>query len=124
MDQVRKKLRAEYAHRKGITGRGVTVAVMDTGIVMHPDFGKRILNFADFTQGRSKIYDDNGHGSHVSGIIGGNGRMSRGFYMGIAPECNLFVTKVLDRKGNGNTDQVIRAIDYVIENRMKYNIRI
>lgn len=54
MDQVRKKLRAEYAHRKGITGRGVTVAVMDTGIVMHPDFGKRILNFADLPRGDLK----------------------------------------------------------------------
>ena len=124
MDQVRKKLRVEYAHRKGLTGRGITVAVMDTGIVMHPDFDRRILNFADFTQGRAKIYDDNGHGSHVSGIIAGSGKISRGLYMGMAPECGLFVTKVLDRKGNGNTAQVIKAIDYVIENRIKYNIRI
>ena len=124
MNQVRKKLRAEYAHERGITGKGITVAIMDTGIAPHPDFGGRIVNFRDFTQGRARMYDDNGHGCHVAGIIGGNGRMSRGTYAGMAPECNLFAMKVLDRKGNGNTEQVLSAIDYVIENREKYEIRI
>ncbi len=124
MDQVRNKLRADYAHRKGITGRGITVAVMDTGIVVHPDFDTRILKFTDFTQGRNRVYDDNGHGCHVAGIIAGSGKMSHGIYMGMAPECNLFVMKVLDRKGNGNTHQVLKAIDFVIENCEKYNIRI
>lgn len=124
MDQVRKKLKADYAYRKGITGRGVTVAVMDTGIAVHPDFDNRILKFTDFTQGRTRIYDDNGHGTHVAGIIAGSGKMSHGIYMGMAPESNLFVTKVLDRKGNGNTYQVLKAIDHVIENKEKYNIRI
>lgn len=124
VNQVRNKLKAEYAHAKGITGRGITVAVMDTGIVMHPDFDNRILGFCDFTQGRTKVYDDNGHGCHVAGIIAGSGRMSRGVYTGMAPECNLFVMKVLDRKGNGNTSQVLKAIDYVIENQEKYQIRI
>ena len=124
MDQVRRKLRADDAHRKGITGRGVTIAVMDTGIIAHPDFDSRILHFMDFTQGRKRLYDDNGHGCHVAGIIAGSGKMSRGLYMGMAPEANLFVTKVLDRKGNGNTAQVIKAIDYIIENRDKYHIRV
>lgn len=124
MNQVRKKIRAEYAHSRGITGRGVTVAVMDTGIAMHPDFDGRILGFWDFAQGRAKAYDDNGHGCHVAGIIGGSGRMSRRLYAGIAPECCLFVMKVLDRKGNGNTSHVLRAIDHVIANRDTYNIRI
>ncbi len=124
MDQVRKKLRADYAHKKGITGRGVTVAVMDTGIMPHPDFDSRILAFRDFTYGKKRIYDDNGHGCHVAGIIAGNGSMSRGRYQGIAPESGLFVTKVLDRKGNGNTSQVLKAIDFIIERRKEYNIRV
>lgn len=124
MNQVRNKLRAEYAHAKGITGRGITVAIMDTGIIPHIDFDKRILAFYDFTQGRQNAYDDNSHGTHVAGIIAGNGKMSRGLYKGMAPECNLFVMKVLDRKGNGNTAQVLKAIDHVIANREKYNIRV
>lgn len=124
MDQVRRKLKTDYAHKQGITGQGITVAVMDTGITPHPDFDRRILKFTDFTQGRTRAYDDNGHGCHVAGIIAGSGRMSRGMYRGMAPDCSLFVTKVLDRKGNGNTQQVLKAIDYVIENQDTYNIRI
>lgn len=124
MDQVRKKLRADEAHQRGITGRGVTVAVMDTGIVPHMDFDTRILKFKDFTQNRVRTYDDNGHGTHVAGIIAGSGRAGRGVYAGIAPEAGLFVAKVLDRKGNGNTSQVLKAIDYILENQKEYNIRI
>lgn len=124
MDQVRRKLRAKEAHRRGFTGQGVTVAVMDTGIVPHIDFDTRILKFADFTQNKTKAYDDNGHGTHVAGIIAGSGKAGRGVYTGIAPRAGLFVTKVLDRKGNGNTSQVLKAIDYIIENRKEYNIRV
>lgn len=124
MNQVRRKLNVDYAYKRGITGRGITVAVMDTGVVPHPDFGNRIVKFIDFTQGRKRIYDDNGHGSHVAGIIAGSGKMSRGLYMGIAPESKLFVMKVLDRKGNGNTLHVLRAIDFLLEHNKEYNVRI
>ena len=84
----------------------------------------RILKFKDFTQNRVRTYDDNGHGTHVAGIIAGSGRAGRGVYAGIAPEAGLFVAKVLDRKGNGNTSQVLKAIDYILENQKEYNIRI
>ena len=46
-------------------GRGITAAVLDTGISRHPDFGKRIVGFRDFVGGRVGIYDDDGHGTHV-----------------------------------------------------------
>ncbi len=124
MDQVRRKLRVDYAMKKGYRGRGVTIAVMDTGIVPHPDFDSRIVMFEDYTKGIKKMYDDNGHGTHVAGIIAGSGKMSHGVYQGIAPESRLFVQKVLDRKGNGNTGQMLSAIDEVIARRKQYNIRI
>lgn len=124
MNEVRKKLRADYAFDCGLTGKGITVAIMDTGIVMHPDFDTRILEYTDFTQGRNTPYDDNGHGCHVAGIIAGSGRMSRGLYAGMAPEANLLITKVLDRRGNGNTSQVLKAIEYVVQNKEKFGIRI
>lgn len=124
MNRVRELVHAEDAHRMGIKGTGVTVAVMDTGIADHPDFSHRILDFVDFTAGRSGMCDDNGHGTHVCGIIGGTGFASRGRYMGIAPGVRYVVIRVLDKMGNGNTTQVIRAIEWLIRNHKRYNIRI
>ena len=65
MDRVKRIINASYAYRRGYFGEGVGVAVMDTGIVPHPDFGDRIVGFADFCHGRKEMYDDNGHGTHV-----------------------------------------------------------
>lgn len=124
MERVRELLHVDAAHKAGYIGSGVTVAVMDTGIVAHPDFQNRIVSFVDFTSRRRGVYDDNGHGTHVAGIIGGNGFVSRGKYTGMAPGCNLVVLKVLDRMGNGNTTQVLHALQWVMENRKKYQIRI
>lgn len=53
--------------KKVYTGKGIGVAVLDTGIFPHIDFGSRIRAFCDFTKGKTGPYDDNGHGTHVSG---------------------------------------------------------
>ncbi len=124
MERVRARLKADDAHRAGITGRGVTAAVLDTGICGHPDFGDRIVCFRDFTGRSSRIYDDASHGTHVSGILGGNGSASRGRYRGIAPECRLIHLKVLDRFGQGRMKDLQEGIEWVIQNRKKYQIRI
>ena len=57
--------------KKVYTGKGIGVAVLDTGIFPHIDFGSRIRAFCDFTKGKTGPYDDNGHGTHVSGILEG-----------------------------------------------------
>ena len=111
------------------TGKGVTTAILDTGIYPHMDFGNRIIVFRDFVSYRSRPYDDNGHGTHVAGIIAGDGRMSvnqQGIpvYSGIAPRANLIMLKVLDRKGNGNTGYALAGIDWILKNREKYHIRL
>lgn len=105
-------------------GQNIGVAVLDTGIVLHPDFDKRVLSFQDYVNGRPMFYDDSGHGTHVCGIIGGCGRLSQGLYAGIAPACSLIVVKVLDQKGNGKIRNVIEGIRWVLENKDKYAIRI
>ena len=107
-----------------LSGRGVGVAVLDTGAFPHMDFDSRIWAFQDFVRGRRVPYDDNGHGTHVLGILGGSGRACRGKYKGLAPGCGMIPLKVLDEKGNGNKEQVIEALRWVEENREKYKIRI
>ena len=124
MDQVRRLLHADEAHAAGYTGRGITAAVLDSGICLHPDYAGRIAAFRDFVNGRRLCYDDASHGSHVSGILGGDGRSSNGRYCGIAPGCRLIHLKVLDRYGQGSPTQIIRAAHWVIRNREAYGIRI
>lgn len=106
------------------TGKGVGVAVLDTGISSHPDFDDRILVVKDMRGDKKFKYDINGHGTHVAGIIGGNGSLSGGVYSGIAPACNLIMIRVLDEKGDGEIDTVIQGIRWVRQNRKKYNIRV
>lgn len=125
MNQVRGIVHCDFARRQRITGRGVTVAILDTGVwVHHNDLESRVIGFKDFINNQSFPYDDNGHGTHVAGIIGGNGFYSRGRYMGIAPECNLLSIKVLDKEGNGNSKEVVDALDWIIANKERYQIKI
>lgn len=124
MDRVRAKLHAEEVFQAGITGRHVTVCVVDSGICRHPDYAGRIMAFRDFVNGKKECYDDASHGSHVSGIVGGDGRMSGGRYCGIAPGCRLVHLKVLDRYGQGRLETILEAIAWAIENRDRYGIRV
>lgn len=110
--------------QKILTGKGITVAVLDTGIFPHIDFDNRIVAFRDLVYGRETPYDDNGHGTHVCGILGGSGRASGGKYRGTAPECRFLVAKILDRRGNGRKQDILAAIDWVCKERIRLNIRI
>lgn len=123
MNRVKKLIHLEYAYKLGLTGRGVTVAVMDTGIAAHPDFGDRVVGFLDFCNKRTAAYDDNGHGTHVAGIIAGNGQVAEG-YCGIAPQAKLLILKVLDANGSGNTKSVLEGIDWLLKNHIRYQVRL
>ena len=111
-------------YKRKYTGKGIGVAVLDTGIFPHIDFGRRILAFCDFTEGKSGPYDDNGHGTHVSGILGGDGTASQGRYKGAAPGCGIVALKVLDRFGNGSREDVLQAFQWIEDFGKIYNIRI
>jgi serine protease AprX len=122
----------------GFTGAGVGVAVIDSGVAnWHDDLtynggnsvvktsgGQRVAAFVDFVNGRSAAYDDNGHGSHVAGIIAGNGYDSRGTRAGIAPDAHLVSLKVLDGQGKGVISNVIAALDYIVATKSTHNIRV
>ena len=82
------------------------------------------MRFVDLVNGRPAPYDDYGHGTHVAGIIAGNGYDSGGARSGIAPGARLTVLKVLDGSGRGRISDVIAALDYVVANKDALNIRI
>ncbi len=127
MNRVSEIIELKWAHERNIMGEGIGVAVVDTGLCLHKDFTEgtnRIKGFYDLIHGRTEPYDDNGHGSHVAGIVGGNGYLSNGKYAGVAPKCNLIGGKVLDQKGDGNISDVLAGLQWIIDNKQKYNIRI
>ena len=106
------------------TGKGIGVAILDTGIYPHIDFDSRICAFADFIAHKKVPYDDNGHGTCVAGILAGSGRASMGKYKGMAPGSRISALKVLDRFGNGNKEDVLQAFRWILQNRERYRIRI
>lgn len=124
MNRASVLVKADYAWRCGITGAGIGIAILDTGIYPHMDLKKRIVSFEDFVQRRRGMYDDCGHGTHIAGIAAGDGSISKGYYKGIAPEASIIVCKVLDHSGNGSVETVMRGLQWVIRNKDRYNIRI
>ena len=106
------------------TGKGIGVCILDTGIYEHIDFTGRIWAFYDFLAFKRRPYDDNGHGTHVAGLVAGDGTASMGKYRGAAPGCGIIALKVLDRYGNGSQDDVLRALRWIREYRQQYRIRV
>jgi len=105
-------------------GRGVGVAVIDSGIAPMPDLSGRITAFYDFTAGGVAALpnDAYGHGTHVAGLIAGSGLLSMGGYAGIAPEVRLIGMKVLDGNGQGYASHVLAAIEFAIDHRAALGI--
>ena len=125
----------ESAWSSGYTGAGVTVAVIDSGINdSHPDLqdgngNSRVVYHQDFTgtatsNSSGAQYDLYGHGTHVAGIIAGNGSLSGGNYAGVAPGATLVDLRALDQNGAGTDSTVIAAIQQAIALQSTYNIRI
>src|SRR5205085_11582487 len=114
----------------GYDGSGIGIAVIDSGVSSwHDDLAgggtaQRVTAFVDLVGGRTAAYDDYGHGTHVAGIIAGNGADSGGARTGIAPAAELVVIKALDENGVGLISDVIAAFDYILANKSVYNIRV
>jgi serine protease AprX len=114
----------------GYDGSGIGVALIDSGVTsQHDDLddstgAQRVDRFVDFVGGLSAAYDDYGHGTHVAGIIAGNGFDSGGARSGIAPRARLSVYKVLDGTGHGFISDVIAALDDVVAHKAALKTRV
>src|SRR5688572_12297556 len=115
----------------GYTGDGVGVAIVDSGITAwHDDLtvangaGQRVSHFVDFVNGYTQPYDDWGHGTHVAGVVAGNGYDSNGTRSAIAPGANIISLKALNGQGQGTISNIIAAIDYAVANKDALNIRV
>lgn len=127
MKRATRQIHLNTLHQNGILGEGVGVAVLDTGINPHPDLvypQNRIVGFFDAIHGRVGTYDDSSHGTNVAGIVAGNGYLSSRNYVGIAPKCHLVGVKVLNHHGEGYVNHFMKGIEWILENRERYGIRI
>lgn len=103
----------------------IVIAVIDTGIdAGHVDLaGGKVIGWRDWVGSREQPYDDHGHGTHVAGVAAGAGA-GNAAYTGVAPGAALVGLKVLDRNGSGSLSNVAAAVDWAVENRVAYGIRI
>ncbi|HUG06969.1 MAG TPA: S8 family peptidase [Candidatus Limnocylindria bacterium] len=113
----------------GVTGRGVGVAVVDSGVHPHPDLAGRIVAAIDFTSesptvSNIPLTDLGGHGTHVAGLIAGDGTLSGGLYTGVAPNANIIDVRVIDATGGSNVSIILRGLQWVLANRLTYNIKV
>ncbi|MFI8516866.1 S8 family serine peptidase [Streptomyces sp. NPDC085481] len=100
------------AWEAGLTGKGVKVAVLDTGVdAGHPDLAGRVTESRSFIEGQ-EVADRNGHGTHVTSTVGGSGAASDGKEQGVAPGATLAVGKVLSDQGSGSESQIIAGMEW------------
>ena len=124
MQRVRNQIQATKQVCGQLTGKGVLIGVLDTGIGRHPDLAGRIWEFRDFVNAKAYPYDDSGHGTHVCGIMCGNGRLSGGRYAGMAPEAGLVMGKVLDRHGDGSAEDMLMGLRWIERYCQHHKLRI
>ena len=117
----------------GLTGKGIGVAVIDTGVQSHQDLKRPLLGKpvveVEIVGSEPGIMDYFGHGTHVAGIIAGNGAASSDSlsfrtFKGVAPDVQIISVRALSPDGTGSTSDVMAGIDWVVKNARLYNIRV
>jgi serine protease AprX len=107
-----------------LTGKGIGIAVIDSGISSHPDLGNRVVAAQNFNVNVTGTDDAYGHGTAVAGIIAGDGTASGGAYIGIAPQATLINLRVNDGTGAAPTSAIMNAVLWAVINKNTYNIRV
>lgn len=124
MERVKKVVHANEVYKKGCSGKGVRIALLDTGVFPHNSLEGNIIYFKDFINHKKECYDDNGHGTHIAGILCGHGGVGEKNCLGMAPRAELLVFKILDKNGNGSTQSAIQALEWIQSNHKRWNIKL
>ena len=131
-----KEIGADSEWAAGVTGKGVTVALVDTGIANVADLAGRVLpvqndlNLLNPTSpcenlsGESTCDDNYGHGTFIAGLIAGNGAASNGAWSGVAPNANLVSVKVAGADGSADVSTVLAGIQWVVSFKDRYGIKV
>jgi serine protease AprX len=130
-----KVVKADAAWRRGVTGRGVTVAVVDTGVASNvSDLAGRLVPVANDVTGQTELCknlsgelncnDTYGHGTFIAGLIAGNGTSSGGRWKGVAPEAKVLSVKTAGADGAADVSNILAAIQWVVSFKDRYNIRV
>ncbi|MHA1217835.1 MAG: S8 family peptidase [Candidatus Heimdallarchaeaceae archaeon] len=121
IDYFNSKINSQALWDLGFFGNDTVVAILDTGIKTdHPalevclDGENRIIDSKNFIDNDATVEDDNGHGTEVAGIIGGNGLY--GYDRGVAPNCKFLVGKILSYDATGSIEDLIEGIDWAVKN--------
>lgn len=125
-------VRANMVWQAGVTGSGVTVAVVDTGVADVPDLHGRLVQVTDDLTGQASpcvnlsgepsCADSYGHGTFVAGTIAGNGASSAGKWKGAAPGARILAVKIAGRDGAADVSNVLAAIQWVVSFKDRYGI--
>src|SRR5262249_11536193 len=112
-----------------LDGSGIGIAILDSGIQdshvsLGGSRGSRVVASKNFTDDKGPDDDDYGHGTYVASIAAGNAVIASGEYVGVAPNANLINVQVLNRNGTGKVSWLLSALDWVMTNRVRYNIRV
>ncbi|MDQ6695090.1 MAG: S8 family peptidase [Chloroflexota bacterium] len=107
-----------------LQGQGATVAVVDSGLAYTKDYSNRVVANVNFNTSYHSSNDAYGHGTFVAGIIAGDGTMSNGAYVGIAPRSNIVNVRVSDDQGMSTESTVVNGLQWINDNKATYNIKV
>ena len=110
-----------------LTGKGIGIGIVDSGVYPHPDLlnpVNKIKKFVDVVNNSNYPYDDNGHGTFMSGLICGSGYGSKGMYKGVASGSHIYMIKAFNKLGKGFISDILFSIDTLINECTDFNIKV